>query len=62
MNRLGVIVDLSGSSLEAIHRVFELARAPVIFSKSGAYAVSNHSRNIRDETLELLVREIFAKQ
>lgn len=55
MNRLGMIVDLSGSARVAVHRVFEKARAPVIFSKSGAYAVSRHNQNIHDDTLELLV-------
>lgn len=61
MNRLGIIVDLSGTSYEASHRVLEVAKAPVIFAKSGAYEVLNHSQNIRDDTLELLVRFFLFK-
>lgn len=55
MNRLGIIVDLSGSAHEAANRVLGVTRAPVIFSKSGVQAISNHSQNVYDDTLELLV-------
>src|SRR5258705_8588111 len=51
MNRVGMTVDCSHtgrrSSLEAI----ELSERPAIFSRSGAYSVCAHIRNIRDEQI-----------
>lgn len=61
MNRLGMIIDLSGSSHDAIIRVFEVTKAPVIFSKSGVKAISNHSQNLDDDTLKLLVSVFLTK-
>lgn len=51
MNRLGMIIDLSHTSDTTARDVFELTRAPVIFSHSAARALCNISRNIGDDLL-----------
>ncbi|WP_373058315.1 dipeptidase [Zunongwangia sp. H14] len=53
MNRLGMMIDVSHPSKEAIKQMFELSKAPLIASHSSARALGHHSRNLDDELLML---------
>jgi len=52
MNRVGMMIDISHPSKEAIRQLIELTKAPVIASHSSARALCNHSRNLDDEQLQ----------
>ena len=54
MNRLGMIIDVSHPSKEAMKQMIELSRAPLIASHSSARALGEHSRNLDDEQLQLM--------
>ena len=54
MNRLGVMIDISHPSKEAMKQMIALSKAPIIASHSSARALCNHSRNLDDEQLLLL--------
>lgn len=53
MNRVGMMIDVSHPSKEAIKQMFEISQAPLIASHSSARALCNHSRNLDDELLML---------
>jgi len=56
MNRLGIMVDISHPSIDAISQMLDLSVAPVVASHSSARAVTNHTRNLNDDLL-LRVRD-----
>ncbi|MCX7549687.1 dipeptidase [Xanthomarina sp. F2636L] len=54
MNRLGLMVDVSHPSKEAMKQMIELSKTPIIASHSAARGLSDESRNLDDEQLEWL--------
>lgn len=56
MNKLGIMIDVSHPSKEAMKQMIALSKAPIIASHSSARALCDHSRNLDDEQL-LLMKE-----
>lgn len=54
MNRLGMLVDLSHVTAEAMRDALGTAQAPVIYSHSSARAIADHPRNVPDDVLRLV--------
>jgi membrane dipeptidase len=52
MNRLGLMIDLSHTSHDAMRRVLDISRAPVLFTHCNAFSLCDHPRNVPDDVLE----------
>ncbi|MFJ8825787.1 membrane dipeptidase [Streptomyces sp. NPDC102467] len=57
MNRLGMLIDLTGASQATAARTFAVSKAPAILTRSGARALNAHPDNASDELLAALGAE-----
>jgi membrane dipeptidase len=53
-NRLGVVLDASHASDQALDQLLALSKTPIILSHSGCKAIFDHPRNVDDERLRQL--------
>jgi membrane dipeptidase len=51
MNRVGIMIDISHPSREAVMQMLSLSKAPIIASHSSSRTLCNHSRNLDDAQL-----------
>jgi membrane dipeptidase len=56
MNRLGMLVDISHVSADAMRDVLRVTRAPVIASHSSAFALAATPRNVPDDVLRSITQ------
>ena len=56
LNDLGIVIDVSQISPDALAQVLSLTRAPVVASHSNARAIIDHPRNLSDEQLQSIQR------
>ncbi|KEY74646.1 hypothetical protein S7711_08413 [Stachybotrys chartarum IBT 7711] len=54
MNRLGMMVDLSHTSHQAMRQILDITESPVIFSHSCCYALAKNYRNAPDDVIARL--------
>ncbi|KAF5539132.1 membrane dipeptidase [Fusarium mexicanum] len=54
MNRIGMMVDLSHTTMETQIQVLKVSQAPIIFSHSSCNSLLPSPRNVTDEVLDLL--------
>lgn len=54
MNQLGMMIDISHASSETVFDVLECSTAPIIASHSGAWAIKNHNRNLKESEIKAI--------
>lgn len=54
MNELGVLIDMSHISVNAMNGILDITKAPVIFSHSNVKSLCNVNRNVPDTVLKRL--------
>lgn len=54
LNRLGVIIDVSQLTTDALKQTLELSKAPVIASHSGVRSIVDNARNLTDTELKAI--------
>ncbi|CAJ2510539.1 Uu.00g095080.m01.CDS01 [Anthostomella pinea] len=54
MNRLGMMVDLSHTSHDAMRQILDLTKSPVMFSHSACYGLAQNYRNAPDDVIARL--------
>ncbi len=52
-----MMVDISHTSYQTQLDALNQSNAPVIFSHSSVYDICNHTRNVRNDVLQLLVNK-----
>lgn len=52
-----MLVDLSHVAKQTMLDVLNVAKSPVIYSHSSAYAICNHTRNVPDDVLQKVVSD-----
>ena len=56
-NRLGIVIDLAHANPETIRDTLELSTAPVTFSHTGAFALGEADRNLRDPEIRAIAAD-----
>jgi len=56
MNRLGMLVDISHVSAEAMRDVLRVSHSPIIASHSSAFALAETPRNVPDDVLQSIAK------
>lgn len=54
MNRLGMMIDLSHTSHNAMRQILDITTSPVIFSHTACYALAANYRNVPDDVIARL--------
>ncbi|MFG2141650.1 dipeptidase [Streptomyces sp. NPDC048650] len=54
MNRLGMLIDLSWTSVDTMRHTLDVTRSPVFLCRTAARTLAGHVRNVPDEVLSLL--------
>lgn len=54
LNRVGILVDLSHTTVETMKQAIALSEAPVVWTHAGARALKSHPRNVPDDVLKLI--------
>jgi membrane dipeptidase len=53
-NELGILIDLAHINLRGFRDVSMLSKAPIVVSHAGVYALTQSSRNVTDEEIDLI--------